>query len=115
MGKRSTKPAETSVPAEVTDPFAEVRNDLLTEIGYQFTGVRQSAMHEDGAFRKGVKIAPVAREIGIPQITLAAFLRGQKGVSVKTYKRLEGFIASRRTVEGVTDEQAEALAEAESL
>lgn len=115
MAKRSTAEASKAEAEVQADPFAHILNDMRTEIGFIFTGVEQSAVCEHGALLRGVKIAPVAREIGVPQITLTKYVLGDAGVGTKTLGKFVNWLTGRKAARAVDPEQAEALAEAASL
>lgn len=93
----------TEAPAQ-TDPFEYVRLGLL-EIAPVCDGC--------GDFKRGVKVAPLAAEIGVPPVTLSDYLRDGKQVGRVTLTRFINFLNARKGIE--TAEQAEAVAEVEAL
>lgn len=105
---RRNKPAEVApVATEATtqpDPFEYVRLGLL-----EIAPVCESC-HD---FKRGVKVAPLAAEIGVPPVTLSDYLRDGKQVGRVTLTRFINFLNARKGIE--TAEQAEAVAEAEAL
>lgn len=106
MPRRKTTVAPEATVETVSDPFAHIRTDMVEAVG----GICDSC----GNFAdKNLKIAPLAREIGVPPVTLSDYLRGNKDVGRKTLARFINFLNSRKS--DVTDEQAEALAEAATL
>lgn len=90
---------EAQTPA---DPFAYILTDLREVAG--------GPCSECGGFKS--KIAPLAKEIGVPPVTLSDYLRGRKQVGRVTLTRFINFLSNRSTE---TPEQAEALAEVASL
>jgi hypothetical protein len=102
MTRRKNTPE--AAPAAPADPFEYIRVGLL-ELAPVCDGC--------GDFKRGVKIAPLAKEIGVPQITLSAYLRDGKDVGRVTLTRFINFLNARKGAE--TAEQAEALAEVEAL
>jgi hypothetical protein len=106
MPRRNTKPAVEQAPVEDIDPFAHIRLDMLDQVG----GICDSC----GNFAdKNLKIAPLARQIGVPPVTLSDYLYGTKNVGRVTLTRFIKFLNSRKGVE--TTEQADAVAEVEAL
>lgn len=103
MTRRKNTPEVAPVEATPADPFGYIRTALL-EI---------APMCEHGLFLDGVKIAPLAREIGVPPVTLSDYLKGRKEVGRVTLTRFINFLNARKGAE--TAEQAEALAEVEAL
>lgn len=105
MPRRRTNTAAEAAPAPAqTDPFEYIRAGLL-EIA--------PVCGECGDFKRGVKVAPLAKEIGVPPVTLSDYLRDNKEVGRVTLTRFINFLNARKGVE--TAEQAEAIAEVEAL
>lgn len=102
---RRNKPAAEAAPVVETpaDPFEYIRQELL----------QIAPMCDHGLFLEGVKIAPLAKEIGVPPVTLSDYLKGRKQVGRVTLTRFINFLNTRKGVE--TQEQAEAVAEVEAL
>lgn len=109
MAKRSTAPA--SVEVEVTeegqtDPFAHIRATLNI-----VAGDGTSVVCDHGNFRKGFKVAPLAREVNVPQIQLSRYMLGDGDLGRKNLGRVITFLKGK----SLTAEQRKALAEVASL
>lgn len=105
---RRNKPAEVAPATEApesNDPFSYIRLEMREAVG----GLCDNC----GNFNRGVKIAPIAKEIGVPPVTLSDYLRDGKEVGRVTLTRFINFLNARKGVE--TAEQAEAVAEVEAL
>ncbi len=90
MAKRNAQPA---------DPFAHIRTEMLDEVG----GICKSC---GGFADRTLKIAPLAKEIGVPPVTLSDYLKGNKDVGRKTLARFINFLSGRqaaRDAEAVTE------------
>jgi hypothetical protein len=106
MPRRNTKPAVEQAPVEDTDPFAHIRLDMLASVG----GLCDSC----GNFAdKNLKIAPLARQINVPPVTLSDYLYGKKNVGRVTLTRFINYLNAQKGVQN--DEQAAAVAEVEAL
>lgn len=103
MTRRKATAAPEAAPVEQSDPFEYIRQELLLI----------APMCDHGLFLEGVKIAPLAKEIGVPPVTLSDYLKGRKNVGRVTLTRFIDFLNARKGAE--TAEQAEALAEVASL
>ena len=102
--RKNTEVADATPAPTQTDPFEYIRTGLL-EIA--------PVCSECGDFKRGVKVAPLAKEIVVPPVTLSDYLRDGKDVGRVTLTRFINFLNARKGVE--TAEQAEALAEVEAL
>jgi hypothetical protein len=105
MTRRKNTPAVEAAPAPTqNDPFEYIRLGLL-----EVAPLCDSC----GNFQRGVMVAPLAKQIGVPPVTLSDYLRDGREVGRVTLTRFINFLNARKGVE--TAEQAEAIAEVEAL